>query len=263
MEISPREHLFEKSSFLKRWLIDSQFYVALMGTFFAVFFMLRENFFNWSVITLIFITYFCGYSYTEFQYSKKINRVLVLNAVAALICIVILFYEKNEYLFYRWLLICGLGILYDSVFLQKLNLRKIPFLKIFYVALVWALINGWLVSPTFYWGSFWITLLFITALLLPYDIRDMNRDRGRVVTFPLRFGILKTKMLAVVLLLLASGLMYHYFTEIYFIAFALTLVITSILILFTKQNYRDFYFSFWLETCSGLPLIFVWLLNYL
>lgn len=246
-----------ESSLLKKWLIDSQFYVALMGTCFAVFFMLREDFFNWPTVLLIFITYFSGYSYTEFQYTSFFKKVLVLNGLAAIACIGLLFYEGNEYLFYRWVIICGLGVLYDSIFLRQLNLRKIPFFKIFYVGLVWALINGWLVSTDFYWGSFWITLLFITALLLPYDIRDMHKDRGKVITFPLKFGIKKTKILAIFLLLITFGLAYHYFFAIYFIALVLTLVITSILILMTKESYSDSYFSFWLETCSGLPLFFL------
>jgi hypothetical protein len=44
-----------------------------------------------------------------------------------------------------------------------------------------------------------ITWLFISALVLPFDIRDMNSDD--VVTFPILIGIQKTKFLAYLLVL--------------------------------------------------------------
>lgn len=249
--------------FFEKWIIESQFYVALMGTFFATFFMLREETFNWPIFFLIFITFFGGYSYTEFQYAPFFKKILVLNFLSAFVCIVLLFCEGNAHPFYRWLIICGLGLLYDSIFLRKLNLRKIPFFKIFYVGLVWAMVNGWLVSPRFYWGSFWITFVFITALILPFDIRDMYKDKGKVMTFPLRFGVFKTKMISLFLLLTTGIIAYFFFSSFYLYAYLLTLIVTSLLVLFTRKTFSDFYFSFWIESCSGLPLLFLFLFRLL
>ena len=236
----------------KKYLIDSQVYVSLMGTFLAGFFMLEQKIFRWPTLLLIFITYFSGYLYTKYQYDKKkFLKILIFNCICGIISVILILKNHNEYRLLKWAIIVVLGLLYNSFFLEKF-IRKIPLLKIFYVGLTWALINSWLILPEFNWPIFLISWLFISALVLPFDIRDMKSDD--VVTFPILIGVQKTKFLAYILIFI-SGLLSVFYLDLEFgIYFFLTVIITFILIYFSENSNQESYFSFWVESCSGLPL---------
>src|SRR5690606_12830144 len=186
---------------VKKYVIDSQIYVSLMGTSLAVFFMLEQNLVKTPTILLIFITYFSGYLYTKYQNAGKLfYRILAFNVVCGVVSAILILYNHNENRLIKWLIIVVLGLLYDSNFLTFF-VRKIPLFKVFYVGLTWALINSWLILPEFNAEIFWISWLFITSLVLPFDIRDMDSDT--VVTFPRLIGVQNTKYFAYFLVFLS------------------------------------------------------------
>ncbi|MDQ0475645.1 hypothetical protein [Chryseobacterium sp. MDT2-18] len=240
---------------LKKYLIDSQLYVSLMGTFFAVFFMLEENIIKIPTIALIFITYFSGYLYTKYQNTGKLfYRILIFNVISGIISAVLILYNHNENRLIKWAIIVVLGLLYDSTFL-KFFVRKIPLFKIFYVGLTWALINSWLILPEFNREIFWISWLFITALVLPFDIRDVNSDT--IVTFPRLIGIQNTKHFAYILIFISVMIAIFSLKTEFSFAFFLTSIITYLLIYFSENSNKETYFSFWVESCSGIPFLFI------
>lgn len=247
---------------LKKYIINSQIYVSLMGTLFAVFFMFEQNIIKTPTIALIFITYFSGYIYTKYQGSGKIfNKVLAFNVICGIISAALIIYNHNDGRLVKWLIIVVLGLLYDSKFL-KYFVREIPLFKIFYVGLTWALINSWLILPHFNSEIFWISWIFITALVLPFDIRDMQSDT--IVTFPRLIGIQNTKYLAYGLIFIALLISIFCLKSIFSLAFFLTSIVTFVMIYFSESSNRDSYFSFWVESCSGLPMLFLilyWLIN--
>lgn len=241
---------------LKESLIDSQLYVSLMGTLLASFFMLEQGTFRFPTFFLLFITYFSGYLYTEFQYSSNIRKIIAFNFIAAIICVILIIHNHNIERLYKLAVICFLGLLYNSFFL-KINIRKIPFLKVFYVGFIWGLMNAWLSLGEFNHPIFWITFLYVTALILPFDIRDMERDRAYVVTFPHVIGVRNTKIMAYVLTTSALVIAWFYLEPMYLLAFSLTYAITMVLIYFSKVTNKDYYYSLLVESCSGLPLFFL------
>lgn len=244
---------------LKKYFINSQIFVSIMGTLFAVFFMYEQNIIRTPTILLIFITYFSGYLYTKYQNSGKLfYKILVFNIISGLISVALIIYHHNEVRLLKWAVIVVLGLLYDSNFL-KFFVRKIPLFKIFYVGLTWALINSWLILPEFNAEIFWISWIFITALVLPFDIRDMKSDT--VVTFPKLIGIQNTKYFAYVLVFTSLLIAIFYLKPEFALAFFMTAVITFILIYFSEDSNKDSYFSFWVESCSGLPFILLILNN--
>ena len=126
---------------LKKYFIDSQIFVSLMGTLFAVFFMFEQNIIKTPTIALIFITYFSGYLYTKYQNTGKLfYKILVFNVICGIISAALILYNHNENRLIKWVIIVVLGLLYDSSFF-KFFVRKIPLFKIFYVGLTWALVN--------------------------------------------------------------------------------------------------------------------------
>ena len=244
---------------LKKTVIDSQIYVSVMGTLFAVFFMKEQNTFRFPTVLLIFITYFSGYLYTKYQYTRHFLKILVLNAVAGIICAFLIIHNHNEIRLLKWFIIVVLGLLYNSFFLD-VYIRKIPLLKVFYVGLVWALVNCWLTLPEFSFPIFFISFFFITALVLPFDIRDMNSDT--VQTFPKLIGVQNTKYTAYILVFTSMLIAVFYLKPVYNAAFFLSGIITFILIYFSENKRDETYFSFWVETCSALPFLFLLIMEY-
>lgn len=244
---------------LKKSVIDSQIYVSLMGTLFAVFFMKEQNTFRLPTVVFIFITYFSGYLYTKYQYTRHFLKILVLNAVAGIVCAFLIIYNHNEVRLLKWLIIVVLGLLYNSFFLD-VYIRKIPFLKVFYVGLVWALVNCWLTLPEFSIPIFLISFFYITALVLPFDIRDMNSDR--VKTFPMLVGVQNTKYIAYILVFISCIIGIFSLKPLYAVSFFLSCIVTFFFIYFSENKRDDAYFSFGVETCSALPFLFLLIMEY-
>lgn len=243
----------------KKYIIDGQIYVSLMGTALAVFFMLEQNIFRWPTVLVIFITYFSGYLYTKYQKHRLFPKILIFNVICGIISASLIIHNHNELRLLKWAIIVFLGLCYNFAFLQK-PIRKIPLLKVFYVGFTWALVNSWLILPEFHTGIFFITLLFITALVLPFDIRDMHEDK--VITFPKLIGVQRTKIVAYLLVLMAAIITVLYLKTAFATAFLLSSVITFLLIYFSTNSSRDSYFTFWIESCTGLPFLFLLLMKY-
>lgn len=247
---------------LKNYLVDSQVYVSLMGTALAAFFMLEQNIFRWPSLLLIFITYFSGYLYTKYQNDKKIFfKILIFNFICGVVSVLLILRNHNEIRLVKWAVIVMMGLLYNSAFLEHF-IRKIPLFKIFYVGLTWALINSWLILPQFNGPIFLISWLFVSAMVLPFDIRDMREDE--VITFPRLIGVINTKFLAYSFIF-CSGLLSIYYLHIQFsTCFLLSIIVSFILIYFSENDNSDAYFSFWVESCTGIPMLCVligWLAN--
>jgi Ca2+/Na+ antiporter len=101
----------------KKYVIDSQIYVSLMGTCLAAYFMLEQNIFRWPTLLLIFITYFSGYLYTKYQYDKKIFfKILIFNCICGIISVILILRNHNEIRLLKWAIIVILGLLYNSFF---------------------------------------------------------------------------------------------------------------------------------------------------
>lgn len=243
---------------LKKYLIDSQLFVAAMGTCFSAFFMLNAGKAAPEPVLLTFITYLSGYVYTKFHSSRYTVQALLVNVFCGLSCLVLIFIYHDKMLL-KWCLIVMAGLFYNSVFLEK-TVRQVPLLKIFYVGLTWALMNAYLVLPNFSWVVFFTSFFYISALVLPFDIRDMNSDS--VVTIPQLAGIHNARYAAYVLIFIALIICAQHFDTVFTIAFFLSAAVSFILIYFSENSRPDAYFSFGVELCSGLPLFFLVIMKY-
>ena len=198
--------------------------------------------------------------FTNYQGNKEVLlKVLSFNCLCVLSAVCLIVHNDNFERLVRCGIIVFIGLLYDSFFL-KYYIRKIPLFKVFYVGLTWALINGWLIQPEIHWPIFFLTLLFITALVLPFDIRDMKSDD--VTTFPQLIGVQNTKYLAYILIFSSLSIAIYYLQVIFSFSIFLTSICTFIVIYFSENHRKEAYFSFWVESCSTLPLLFLLILKY-
>jgi len=143
------------------------------------------------------------------------------------------------------------------------NIRNTASLKIFIIALVWAGVTAFI--PVILKKGFDLKiglyiiqrLLFVIALTLPFDIRDLRYDKKYLQTIPQLIGVERTKKLGFIILLIT--LVMEFFITINQSSKLIYLVVFMVLLFLiqrstTKQT--KYYASFWVE---AIP-IFWWLL---
>lgn len=240
-------------------MVHNQIFVTLMGTLLSVFFLLNNNSISSIKISIIFLTYINGYSYTKFQnISQKFNKILFLNVISLSIGILLHVYYEMWNALCKWFIIIFLGLFYNTRFLW-IEIRKIPLVKIFFVGFIWALVNAWLMFETMQWGIFFTTWLYITALIIPFDIRDEKQDD--ILTFPKLIGTKKSRFLAIMLLLMSLLPSMFFLKGIYFWSFFASVLVSIGFALFADEKRGELYFSIGVESCVGLPFLFSILMN--
>ncbi len=158
----------------------------------------------------------------------------------------------------------AIPILPKRIFLdEQQNLRQISGLKVYIIAAVWAFTTVVLPALNNYQeltSKVWITVLqnfvFVLALMIPFEIRDLKFDSIKLATIPQHIGVKKTKILGVLLLLIFLGL--NVFKEeiitIYLYKEIIMTFILMLFILFSTKYRNTYYTSFWVE---ALPIFWL------
>jgi len=156
------------------------------------------------------------------------------------------------------------------VFGRQRRLRDLPDLKIFLIALVWGLVT--VISPAVRMETarqpavWWMLLeraLFIFAICLPFDIRDLRIDAyHEVPTLPARLGIRGAKRLAALVLAgmmacVGANLWLHTYTPAQAIAFLFSGGTTLIFIGYSDRFQHDYYFSGLMDGAMILQFLLV------
>lgn len=146
-----------------------------------------------------------------------------------------------------------------------IRLRDIHYVKIFLVALIWMFVTVYLPYinedriPN---SSFWIHVLdrciFIFAITLPFDIRDMDQeDKANVYTFVSLMGIEKAKMLSIVSMVIWLGLACHQFQSYSWVfGYGLTSVVVVYLVVTSNEKKKDHHYSLLLDGTMLINLPF-------
>lgn len=164
----------------------------------------------------------------------------------------------------------GITLLYIlPVFNGNRNLRALPGIKIYVIAIVWAGVT--IILPVMGENNFILRdviieflqrFLFAFVLLLPFEIRDLKFDMAQLYTIPQKLGVSKTKVLGFILL--GGFFLLEFFKVDTNFGYILSLTaITVILIFFirnTKIRQGKYYSSFWVE---GIPILWWGLLEFM
>lgn len=160
----------------------------------------------------------------------------------------------------------GYAIPFFKVNDRLCSLRTYPSIKIFSIALVWSIqtvifpLQEHLTNPQV-WLVFVQRFLLVIILIIPFEIRDKQKDHLFTQTFPQKTGVLSAKKIGFIYLILFFSL--SYFKEPLSVGILLSdLVIFSlslVLLVFATENQSKYYASFWVES---IP-IFGWAVLYL
>jgi len=177
----------------------------------------------------------------------------------------------SGYYFFEFQINTQIAIVFSGVLsvLYPFGLRKIPFSKIFVIALVWTistilllvLENNILISQNTVLHLI-SRFLFIFAITIPFDIRDLKYDAQKLRTIPLFFGVSKARFMAVSALFICEiiAIFLHLENALIFtnlLALILLYFVASIFIAKSDERRGEMYFSFWVESLSVLAYLFL------
>ena len=167
-----------------------------------------------------------------------------------------------------------ISILYSLPFLRvksrRIPLRDVPFLKVFLIAGVWSLLTVLLplliagedLGENYNQSLLLRRFLFIFALTLLFDIRDVQKDTlAGTVTFPGRFGIVFTRILSGTFLLLFMALVLISETGLIIAGLEFSALVAGVVIFYTDESRSDYYFAILADGMMLLQFLAVWLFS--
>ena len=167
--------------------------------------------------------------------------------------------------------ITQLAIIFSGVLsiFYPFGLRKIPFTKIFVISFVWTLStmlllvieNNIPISQNIALHLL-SRFLFVFAITIPFDIRDLKYDTQNLQTIPVFFGIQKSKIIGVLALFICTIFAIFQYTQNALIfskllALILLYFMASIFIVKSDESKGEMYFSFWIESLSIFGYLFL------
>lgn len=187
---------------------------------------------------------------------NHIKELKYLSIIGIVICACVVYFVSFEAIL-SLVLLSLISLLYAGNFLKGQSLRDIPQLKIYLIAFSWAItaVIPYLTLNTLISYSDWFMLitekfLFIVALTIPFDIRDLHIDDNEKKTLAQILGVKQAKTLAVILLCVALFLVDY--LDLQILPYLITYTIVAALILLQKKERNEMYYSFILD---GIPVL--------
>ena len=260
--------------------IDSSIHVAL--AVFALSWVTLLEFgipYDRAVLYFIFFASITGYNFVKYFglarfHHRSLTNWLKLIQVFSLMCFIGMCYFALKLELISLVVLLGFGVvtfLYAIPFLpnkilydKHKNLRNVSGLKVYIIALVWAgvtvvlpILNNHVPLDTNVVVTGFQRFVFVTVLMFPFEIRDLNYDSLKLATIPQQIGIKNTKMVGVLLLMLFFLLEFlkPQLNVEHTVSLLITMFVTLMFLIFANRNQGRYYSSFWVE---GIPL--VWLL---
>lgn len=198
---------------------------------------------------------------SRFSHIKPFGRLLVVTIAITVPASLILFLQFDRDLQLFLITPIVLSLAYVLPIWKNRRLRDVSFIKIFIISVVWSMVSVGIpmwdyltgMNPFIVLLMFFERFLFVLAITLPFDIRDLDVDRQlQVRTIPMQLGVKRTKKLSYMLLVLCGLLMtfmgVHFGFSIYLLlGYYLGLTITVYLIAKVSAEISDYYISGWVD----------------
>jgi len=253
--------------------INSSLHVALAVLSFTVITYLNFGVaVNYELLVFIFLATITGYNFIKYaaiakfkhlSLSPQLRAIQIFSFLVFIGLIPTLFFQSLEVLISSCIL--GFFTLLYALPLsgRRRNLREIPGLKIYIIALVVAgvtvilpLIETEIFPTRDHIIDFFQRTIIAVVLILPFEIRDMNKDIAQLSTIPQRLGVSRTKQLGYVLI--ALFVLTEFLKREIDITYAISLAGLGVLSsLFLKNSTVDqdkYFASFWVE---AVPMFWI------
>ncbi len=220
---------------------------------------------NWEVIAFVFFTTFFSYNFIKFyevliSINKPVSLLLksfFLKALISLVISIYLFFNLSSSKQIFVVIISIVTVLYTIPLISNYTLRDNPILKILTVAFCWTTLI--VIFPFFGVLDFvnivyYSLLIFclVTVQMIPFEIRDMLKDKNFVKTIIHNFGIKYSKKIGYSILIIALlfTMITVYLLEnlVFKNSILIIILITAILVYFSHEKQNKYYSSFIVES---------------
>ena len=204
----------------------------------------------------------------RYFFIKSYYKHLLLLSVLSFFCSLYYLFKFPYNSFYL-LFPCSVVAFFYSI--PVINIRGVPGLKLFLIAFIWTVLTFVIpiINTSIYLDAdFYLQtlqrFLFIMAITIPFDIRDLSIDKKTIKTLPMLIGVQKSKWIAIGLLAIAEILLLiqfftsDIFTLIQVISLYFCYEVMAVLIYFSDEQKGDMYYSFVIES----TLIFMFVLYF-
>lgn len=209
----------------------------------------KKNFPN--LAEFVFFGSIVGYSFLKYFYLKKrffVSKFNYLIGLNTIICAVFGMYFYLNLNYQLQILFFGLLILVLIYsFLRKYVLLKISIVS-FCISIVTVTSLGW---DLFYAKYFLARFFLILALLIPFEIVDYKIDIKSIKTIPYYIGVLNTKWLGIMFLIISIFFNFQGDFISIFIFFCI-----GVFIFMAKMNQNYYFTNFWVES---VPIIWYYM----
>ena len=227
--------------------------------------LIKQIHVNWEDIAFVFFTTFFSYNFIKFNElitstNKPVSLLLKSFFLKALISLVIslyLFFNLSSSKQIFIVIISIVTVLYTIPLISNYTLRDNPILKILTVAFCWTMLI--VIFPFFGVLDFvnivyYSLLIFclVTAQMIPFEIRDMLKDKDLVKTIIHNYGIKYSKNIGYFVLIIALlfTMITGYLLEnlVFKNSILIIILITAILVNFSREKQNKYYSSFIVES---------------
>ena len=227
--------------------------------------LINQIYVNWEDIAFVFFTTFFSYNFIKFNeiltsINKPVSLLLksfFLKAVISLVISLYLFFNLSSSKQIFVVIISIVTVLYTVPLISNYTLRDNPILKILTVAFCWTMLI--VIFPFFGVLDFvnivyYSLLIFclVTAQMIPFEIRDMLKDKDLVKTIIHNYGIKYSKNIGYFVLIIALlfTTITGYLLEnlVFKNSILIIILITAILVNFSREKQNKYYSSFIVES---------------
>ncbi len=151
----------------------------------------------------------------------------------------------------------------------EVSFRNFPMVKIFSIVIAWAGISVFfplyeanLQFTSAVYLEFFQRILFLLAITIPFDIRDMNADSKSLKTLPQQLGITSSKVLGILLLFgfVLLEIFKENFTYLGLLIVLIISIFSGLFLWFSSPKRSRYYTSFWVES---IPVIWLGMLIFI
>jgi len=220
---------------------------------------------NWEDIAFVFFTTFFSYNFIKFnEFLTSINKPVsillksfFLKVLISLVISLYLFFNLSSSKQIFVVIISFITILYTIPLISNYTLRDNPILKILTVAFCWTMLI--VIFPFFgvldFVNIVYYSLLvfcLVTAQMIPFEIRDILKDKDLVKTIIHNYGVKYSKNIGYFVLIIALlfTILTGYLLEnlVFKNSILIIILITAILVNFSCEKQNKYYSSFIVES---------------
>jgi len=233
---------------------------------------------NHKLLLFIFLATITGYNFVKYagiaklhhlSLAKNFRQIQILSFIAFAGLVYLIFDQSFLVLLFSGILGFFTLLYALPLFGNNTNLRSLTGLKIFVIAFVWAGVT--VLLPLADQINLWkwdVVVVFlqrfflVLALILPFEIRDLQFDIAQLGTIPQKFGVKGSKIYGTILI--GFSILSEFLKQETSLPEILSLIIVGIItFIFLKKSrisQGEFYSSFWVE---AIPIFWWIILNFL